>query len=281
MGPNRADAFVNTHPFTYIGPMARTVEDAALMLDVMAGHHHADPFSLPDRDGEYTSVTRGAISDLQIAFSPDLGICEVDPAVLDIVEDAVGAFERAGATVKRVDSLFEQSWEELHDAIEVLLQERYRGMYDNMRRDLDIDLLEHREDVTEEVISRVEKSMDLTARDVRRAERVRTTGYDAVQSLLQQYDLLVTPILGMPPFEKDTKPTQINGVPIDPLHGWVLTWPINLTGNPTASLPAGFTDGGLPVGVQVIGRYHEDDTVLRVSAAFERVRPWDDSYPPL
>jgi Asp-tRNA(Asn)/Glu-tRNA(Gln) amidotransferase A subunit family amidase len=281
MGESRADAFVNTHPYTYIGPMARTVEDAALMLDVIAGPHPSDPFSLPERDGAYTSVTRRSLDGTSVAYSPDLGICEVDSEIAGIVEDAVDGFRTAGATVEDVGGVFEQSWTELHDAIEVLLQERYRGMYDNLKRDLDIDLLEHRDDVTEEVVSRIEKSLELTALDVRRAERVRTTGYDAVQELLREYDLLVTPTLGMAPFEKDTQPTEINDVPIDPLHGWAHTWPINLTGNPTASVPAGFTDDGLPVGMQVIGRRMADADVLAASAAFERVRPWSGVRPPL
>jgi Asp-tRNA(Asn)/Glu-tRNA(Gln) amidotransferase A subunit family amidase len=261
--------------------MTRTVEDAALMLDVIAGPDPADPFSLGQRDIEYTEAYRESISDLSIGFSPDLGICEVDPEVSDIVEEAVDSLEQAVDRVERVDTVFEQSWDELHDAIEILLQERYRGMYDDLQRNRGIDLLEHREDVTEEVISRIEKSLELTVLDVKRAQRVRTKGYDVFQSVLKRYDLLVTPTLGIPPFEKDTKPEEINGRPIDPLHGWLLTWPINLTGNPTASVPAGFTDDGLPVGMQIIGRRHADDTVLSASRVFERLCPWAGSYPPL
>ena len=280
-GPTRSDAFVYSGPCSFIGPMTRTVEDAALMLDVMAGPHSADPFSLPERDFDYTSITQRSIADLKIAFSPNLGICEVEPEIQDIVETAAEAFEQANATVEQVDTVFEQTWDDLHDALEVLLQERYRGMYEDWQTTRGIDLLEHQEDVTEEVISRIEKSLELSVLDVQRAQRVRTRGYDTVQSLLQEYDLLVTPTLGTSPFSKETKPKQINGVPIDPLHGWILTWPINLTGNPTASVPAGFTDDGLPVGMQIIGRRHADDTVLTASAAFQRMQPWAEARPSL
>ena len=280
-GPNRSDAFQYAGPCSFTGPMTRTVEDAALMLDAMAGPHSASPFSLPERESSYVDATGRSTADLRVAFSPDLGICSVESDVLGVVEDAVGALEEVVGTVDRVDAVFEQSWDELHDALEVLLQERYRGMYDDLQRNQGIDLLEHRADVTEEVVSRVEKSLELSVLDVRRAQRVRTRGYDAVRALLDEYDLIVTPTLGLRPFEKDTQPESIRGEPIDPLHGWILTWPINLTGNPTASVPAGFTDDGLPVGMQLVGRRHEDDTVFAASAAFEGVRPWTEARPSL
>jgi Asp-tRNA(Asn)/Glu-tRNA(Gln) amidotransferase A subunit family amidase len=98
--------------------------------------------------------------------------------------------------------------------------------------------------------------------------------------VFREHDLLVAPTLGMAPFEKGTKPSEIGGVSIDPLHGWALTWPINLTGNPTASVPAGFTGDGLPVGAQIVGPRNADAAVLRASAAFERIEPWADAYPP-
>ena len=279
-GPTRSDAFVYVGPCSFIGPMTRTVEDAALMLDVMAGPHRASPFSLPARDRSYLDAVRGSTGDVRVAYCPDLGICEVAPEIRDTVDEAVSALEPKVHSVDRVETVFEQTWDELHDVIEVLLQERYRGMYHRLQQE-GIDLLENREVVTREVISRVEKSLELSVLDVRRAQQVRTEAYDAVQSLLQEYDLLVTPTLGMPPFEKDTQPETINDVEIDPLHGWILTWPLNLTGNPTASVPAGFTDDELPVGMQLVGRYHEDETVLKASAAFEETRPWATTRPPL
>jgi Asp-tRNA(Asn)/Glu-tRNA(Gln) amidotransferase A subunit family amidase len=275
---SRPDGYVNTHPYTFSGPMARSVEDAALMLDVISGPSNGDPFSLPRRDRSYLDVTRRGIDHLDIAYSPDLGICEVSSTVEGVVEEAVDAIEKTGANVDRIDDVFEDDWKRLHDALEVLLQDRYRGMHDNFVRDHGIDMLDRRDEVTEEVISRVEKSLELDSLDVRRAERVRTEAYDAMCGVLADYDLVVTPTMGMLPFEKDTQPSEIGGVPIDPLHGWALTWPINLTGNPVVAVPAG-TAEGLPVGLQFIGRRLEDDTVVSAAAAYERVRPWTGSYP--
>jgi Asp-tRNA(Asn)/Glu-tRNA(Gln) amidotransferase A subunit family amidase len=280
-GKSRPDAFLQIHPYTYLGPMARTVEDAALMLDVMAGPADSDPFSLRSPAGSYTEAVEGGldVGELSIAYSPDLGICQVEDRISEVIKDAIDDLEAAGASVERVDPNFAHDWEGLHDALEVLLQDRYLGMHDNFKRDQDLDLLEHSEDVTDEVISRIEKALDLEPIDVRRAERVRTEAYDTVQTVLADHDLLATPTLGMVPFEKETKPTEIEGEAIDPLHGWALTWPINLTGNPTASIPVGFADG-LPVGMQLVGPRPGDKRVLAASAEIERIRPWADAYPP-
>jgi len=279
-GPTRADAFVNTHPYVFLGPMARTVEDAALMLDVVAGPDPADPFSLPEPTESYRSATRESVSGLSVAYSPDLGICTIHDDVRSVVEDALEAFDAIGAEVTELDGVLEQSWDEFHDSIEVLLQERYAGMADNFRKDLDLDLLEHREELTREVVSRLEKAQSLDHLSVRRAERARTTGYDDVQAVFEDHDVLVTPTLAVPPFDKETQPTEIAGTEIDPLHGWALTWPYDLTGNPAASVPCGFTPDGLPVGLQVAGPRLDDRTVVRVSAALERTLSWPEQYPP-
>lgn len=279
-GPTRADAFVNTHPYVFLGPITRTVEDAALMLDIMAGPDPADPFSLPDPAESYRSATRESVTGLSVAYSSDLSIGTVSDDVQLVVEQALEAFTTVGAEVTELDSVLEQSWDEFHDAIEVLLQERYAGMEDNFRKDLDLELMEHREDLTREVVSRLEKARSLDHLSVRQAERARTTGYDDVQAVFEDYDVLVTPTLTMPPFDKDTQPTEIDGDEIDPLHGWALTWPYDLTGNPAASVPCGFTPDGLPVGLQIAGPRLDDRTVVRVSAALERALSWSDEYPP-
>jgi amidase len=93
-GPNRSGAFVYVGPCSFTGPMTRTVEDAALMLDVMAGPHRANPFSLPDHNRSHLNAARGATGDLRVAYSPDLGICEVTPEIQDTVDNAVSALER-------------------------------------------------------------------------------------------------------------------------------------------------------------------------------------------
>ena len=106
---------------------------------------------------------------------------------------------------------------------------------------------------------------------------------DAIQGVLNRYDLLVTPTLASLPVDNTDDgntmgPTTINGEEVDPLIGWCLTYFINFSGHPAASIPAGLSDDNLPVGMQIIGRRYADADVLAASAAFERLRPWQDTY---
>jgi Asp-tRNA(Asn)/Glu-tRNA(Gln) amidotransferase A subunit family amidase len=279
-GPVRDDAFLTHQPYSYNGPMARTVEDAALMLSVIAGPDDADPYSLPGPVPAYADADATPTSDLRVAYTPDFGVCTVTDEVRDVVEDALGAFEDRGAAVERLDSVFDQSWETLHDALNVLLQTRYVGLADGFEENHGIDLFDLDDPVTPEVLSRIERGRDLSVADYQRAQRVRTRASDAVGAVFDSYDLLVAPTLSIPPFDKDVYPARVAGEAVDPLHGWILTWPINLTGNPTLAVPAGFSDGGLPVGLQLVGPRHDDAAVLAAGRAYEAANPWAGEYPP-
>jgi amidase len=146
-----------------------------------------------------------------------------------------------------------------------------------------IDLLgEHRDDFPPEYLRWIEEGYRMSALDVLRDQRMRTHVYDQIQQVLRTYDLLVTPTLGALPVDNATDgntvgPSSIEGVEVDPLIGWCLTYLLNFTGHPAASVPAGDVDG-LPVGMQLIGRRYGDSDVLAASAAFERLRPWQDAY---
>ena len=115
-----------------------------------------------------------------------------------------------------------------------------------------------------------------------RDEELRSEIYDAIQNVLDDHEILVTPTLACLPVvnadDGNTKgPTEVNGVEVDPLIGWCLTHPVNFSGHPAASIPAGTADG-LPVGMQIIGRRYAYADVLAASAVFERLRPWRDRY---
>jgi amidase len=146
-----------------------------------------------------------------------------------------------------------------------------------------MDLLgEHRDDFPPQYLRWVDEGYRLTALDVQHDQQMRSRVYDAVREVLDEFRLLVTPTLACPAIDNSDDgntvgPSEVNGTPVDPLIGWCLTYPINFTGHPAASIPAGLADG-LPVGMQLIGRRYADADVLTTSAAFERIRPWRDAY---
>ena len=281
----RPDAFLSHTPFTNSGPLSRTVEDAALMLGVMAGPHPRDPFSLPDDGSNYLAATRRSIRGMRIAYSPNFDIFPVEEEVLSVVGEAVKAFEEAGARVEKASVGLKQDQRELSDIWMREVGVRYAEISANFKKASAVDLLgDHREDLTPQLVNLLEAGQKMSALDYRLDDVVRTEVFDAIQDLFERYDLLLTPTLAVPPFDNaddgnTVGPSEINGEEVDPLLGWCLTYPINYTGHPAASVPAGFTTEGLPIGMQIVGQRFADETVLAASATFERMRPWHDSYP--
>lgn len=279
----RPDAFSSQPPFINQGPHARTVEDAALMLDVIAGPHPNDPFSLPEEDTEYVAAARRSIDEWDIAYSPDFGDFPIDERVRDVVEDAVPAFEEAGATVDEVEIDFGHPHDELCQLWMREMGVLYAEMAANFKEGGVVDFDEHRDELTPEFAELIDIGNSLDAVEFKQDDIVRTDVFKEIQSVLKEYDLIVSPTLAVPPVENDDDgntvgPSEVAGEEVDPLLGWCLTYPINYTGHPSASVPAGFTDEGLPVGMQLIGRRFADDDVLAASGAFERVRPWQHAY---
>lgn len=271
----RPDAFSAHTPMALAGPITRTVEDAALVLESIVGPHPRDPMSAPDDDLAYLDAIERGVDDVRVAYSPDLGIFPVEPEVEAVVADAVAAFEDAGATVDTVDVDHGHDRRTITSAWRTVSKVKYRAMVENLRDD-GTDLLgEHREVVADTIVDLAEAGADVSGVEYKRTDNVRTDVFDGIQDVFADYDLLVSPTLATArlPNEGDG-PTEIDGEQIDSLLDWFLTWPYNLTGHPAASVPAGRTDDGLPVGMQVAGRRWCDDDVIAASAAFERVRPW-------
>ena len=277
----RPNAFNGASPFLFDGAITRTVEDSALALTVLAGYDSRDPFSR-DEEVDWLGATRRSIRGMKVAYSPRLDVFPVDPRVSEVVAKAVRAFEEAGAHVEEVEVGIRRPQQELSDLwcrlimVNMLLNlETIKGQ--------GVDLVgDHPEDLPPEIHAWIETGNRLTIHDIARDQAMRTEVYDALQGVLDTHDLLVTPALACLPVENTDDgntvgPTEVNGEAIDPLIGWCLTYPINFTGHPAASVPAGLADG-LPVGMQVVGRRHADVDVLAASAVFERMRPWQDTY---
>jgi amidase/aspartyl-tRNA(Asn)/glutamyl-tRNA(Gln) amidotransferase subunit A len=277
----RPNAFTGLHPFLFEGALTRTVEDAAAVIDAISGYDPRDPFSL-DEPADLVAGARQSIEGWRIAYSPDFGVFPVEPAVAEVVAEAVRAFEQAGAHVEEVSLDLGHDQRELSDLWCRLIIPINVAMFESFKRE-GLDLLaDHRDDFPDEYLRWIEEGYALTAPQMMRDEEMRSEVYDAIQGALDGHELLVTPTLACLPVENrddgDTKgPSRIGDVEVDPLIGWCLTYPVNFSGHPAASIPAGMAQG-LPVGMQVIGRRYADADVLAASAAFERIRPWRDSY---
>jgi amidase/aspartyl-tRNA(Asn)/glutamyl-tRNA(Gln) amidotransferase subunit A len=277
----RPNAFAGASPFLFEGPLTRSVEDAALALTALAGYDPRDPFSLAE-PVDFLAATRRSIRGWKIAYSPGFDVFPVDPRVAATVAEAARAFEQAGAAVEDVRLGITRTQAELSDLWCRLIMPGTLLLFDQYRQQGQDLLADHAADFPPQLHGWVERAAKLSALDVQRDQAMRSEIFDALQAVFATYDLLVTPTLACLPVDNaedgnTAGPSAINGEAVDPLIGWCLTYPVNFTGHPAASIPAGLVDG-LPVGMQIVGRRLADGDVLAASAVFERLRPWQASY---
>lgn len=262
--PDVAGPFSSHTPFFHNGPLARSVTDAALLYQAMVGLDVSDPFSVPTQGNILDTLDRG-IEGLRIAYSPNLGSFQVSGEVSQSCARAVRAFERLGCVVNEVDIDFGP---DLETSFFALWCAKLATFY--------ADLSEQQLALFEPVVQNlIERGKGLSVVAVGKANLARETVWYALNRVFEAHDLLVCPTTAVSAFPiNDGPPPSINGTKVDPLLGWFLTYPINFTGNPAASIPCGFSGDGLPIGMQIIGRRLDDDVVLRASRAFERAAPW-------
>jgi aspartyl-tRNA(Asn)/glutamyl-tRNA(Gln) amidotransferase subunit A len=257
---------------THRGPMTRTVRDAALMLDVMAGHEPGDPFSVVDHPTSYLDGIEGGIEGLRVAFTPDMGYAPVDPEVRDACKHAARRFEELGCSVEEAHPVFTSPTDDL--TFFVLAASHDAAWLDELTD-------EQRELLDEPARQFYAAGKRFTAIDYVRAENRRLKIWETMRAFHTRYDLLLAPVVSVTAFPVGNPPTQIDGQKVNPLGWMTLTSPFNLTGQPAASIPVGFDSRGLPIGMQVIGRAYEDALVLRACRAFEQAQPWADRTPAL
>ena len=261
----------NNDSTTHIGPMTRTVADAALMLSVMAGPDDWDRTSLDAPPADYVGLLDRGVRGLRVAFSPDLDGLRVDAEVATIVRQAVRAFEELGAVVEEVRPGFADT----HEMIRCLWNAHEAGIYGPY-------LGRWRDRMDPGLVACIEDGMRYTMADYIDMRGRKLAHWDSVRPLFERFDLLLTPSLSVAAF-----PVRRLNPEHWPQHVWdwlpwaSFSYPFNFTGQPAASVPAGFTPAGLPVGLQIVGRRFADLTVLQASAAFEQARPWAARRPPV
>lgn len=248
-------------PFFVDGPIARTVCDAALMLDAMSGHHPLDPLSFPAPVKSYAEAAREADAPRRIAYTNDLGEARVDREVAEICAGAARRFEDAGAVV-------EPATPDMSDATDM-----YRVLRNALYVNLMSPLLEHRDLLKPELAWNIEAGLPLTASEIGKAERARGAMCRRVGEFFMSYDLLVCPTVAAPPFSANLRYLEeLDGHRFETYYDWMfLTFAISITGCPCLSLPCGFTSEGLPVGLQIVAPWRQEGRLLSAAAALESI----------
>lgn len=256
----------------HIGPMSRTVADGALMLSVIgSGPDPRDRHSLPGPEFDWMACLQGELKGLRVAYSPDWGYAAVDPEVRRVVGDAVRVFERElGCTVEEAHPGFDDPYPAFWGV--VAAESDLRG--------LRAMVAEHGHHMTPHLVDFITRPW--TAEELTDASMTRKAVANKMWRFMKRYDLLLTPTLAVPPFALHVQgPEKIDGTIVPPFKWLAFTFPFNLTGQPAATVPAGFSGDGLPIGLQIVGRHLDDPLVLRAAAAFEAARPWRETWPPL
>ncbi|NOT56323.1 MAG: amidase [Deltaproteobacteria bacterium] len=249
-------------PLPVEGPMARTVQDVALMLSVIAGPDSRAPLSISEPGERFRRPLERNFAGVRIAWSRDLGGLPVDPRVTAVIDKQRGVFAALGCAI-------EDAQPDLRDADETFRVWRawlFELGFGEMLRT-------HRAHMKDTVIWNIEEGEKLTGPQIGQAERKRTELYQRVRQFMERYEFLILPVSQVPPFEvKQRYVTEINGVKLDTYLDWMRScYYITVTGLPAISVPCGFTPEGLPVGVQIVGRHHDDFGVLQLAHAFEQV----------
>ncbi len=253
------------------GVLSRTVRDTALALDVLAGPHAQDRWSLPRPARTFLSACTGEARGLRIAWSPHLGNHPVEPDVLEVCAQAAARFEELGCRV----TLVKLDLPDLCSAQQtIVLAEAAAAMR------------ERRAEWEEKIFAPTRKMLPNSDRlsydDVLQAHWAREKYYEQIGPLFEEYDALLTPTAPITATLNGTLgPREIAGQPIRALSWLGFCVPFNMTWQPAASMPVGFDNNKLPVGLQIVGRPHDEWTVLQLASAYEAAFPWAQNRPPI
>ena len=259
-------------PIPVQGPMARTVADVALMLSAIAGPDPRSPISIAEPGSLFARPLDRDFKDVRIAWSKDLGELPVDPRVTRALEDQRYVFENLGCIVEEAQPDFADA----DEIFKVWRAWRFELAYTEL-------LKTQRDLIKDSVVWNVEQGQKLTGPRIGRAEVKRTELYHRVREFMKTHEFLICPVNQVPPFDINQRwVKEINGVSMDTYIDWMKScYYITVTGLPAISVPCGFTPEGLPVGMQIVGRYNNDFGVLQLAYAFEQATGMWQRRPPV
>lgn len=254
-----------TPTLVHVGPLARTVRDAALLLSVIAGHDTRDPFSVAGEVPDFLAACELPIKGMRLAWSPTLGYAKPDAEIVRITEAAVKKFESLGCEIVDLEQGIGA------DPADLWMAEFYAGVGTRLH-----DTLRNRRELLDPAVAlMLDQALDQSLFDYYSKVFARYQFREKIRTLFDSFDLLLTPTLPVAAFDV--------GIDIPPpsqfaernLCSWqYYTYPFNLTGQPAASLPVGFTAAGLPVGLQLVAKINRETDIFRAAASFEAAYPW-------
>ena len=244
------------------GPMARNIEDLALMLDAMCGHEHGDPFSLDAPTDSFLTAARSPVLPDTVAYSVDLGITPVDPQVKRVFLSAIEELQHAG--IKTVQT--SPDFSDLHEIFHILRAQSYASSFAPL-------LDKYSDELNPHVIWNIEEGLKLSVMDVAWAEQNRVELISRVQQFFKQYPILLTPATVVPPYPaSNATVTECDGVEFENYYQWLsIAYAFTTALCPALSMPCGFTDNGLPVGIQLACKTHGESSLISTAAYFENI----------
>jgi amidase len=263
---------VGWFPISVQGPMARTVQDAALMLSAIAGPDPRSPIAIAEPGSLFRRPLERDFKGVRIAWSRDFGKLPVDPRVTAVIDGQRSTFESLGC-------LIEDGEPDFADADETF------KVWRAWRFELGFaDLLKtHRDQIKETIVWNAQEGMKLSGPQIGRAEVKRTELYHRMREFMDTHEFMIFPVSQVPPFDvKQEYVTDINGTKMETYIDWMKScYYISVVGLPAISVPCGFTPDGLPVGVQIVGRHQDDFGVLQLAHAFEQATGFWKQRPPV
>jgi aspartyl-tRNA(Asn)/glutamyl-tRNA(Gln) amidotransferase subunit A len=254
-----------TPTLAHVGPLARSVTDAALLFSVIAGLDRRDPFGVAGPVPDVLGAARAPVAGMRIAYSPTFGYARPDPEVVKLTDRAARSFEQLGCHVDFVETIFDT------DPADLWAAEFYAGVGIRLRSFVE----QQRELLDPAVADVLEIALRQDMRDYYTKVFARYALRDNLRAFFERYDLLISPTL--PVTSLDAGKNIPDGLGDRSIVSWVFyPYPFNLTGQPAASVCAGVAPDGMPVGLQIVGRSHCEDDVIRAAAAFERT--FDPGY---
>ena len=244
-----------------VGPMTRTVEDCAFVMSAMAGPDARAPIAISEPGGVFGKSLKRDFRKVRVAWSRDLGGLPVEPQVTQVLESQRQVLESLGCVVEEAEPDFSGATEAFETQRAVGYLARFGGLLD-----------QHRDKLKDDVIWNIEQGKRLSPEKIARAAVLRSELFHRMRAFLERYEFLLCPVNQLPPYPVEIEwPREIAGVKMTNYLDWMKScYYITITSHPAISVPAGFTPEGLPVGLQIVGRYRADFAVLQLAHAFEQ-----------